>query len=111
MLPEAEETVPKLPPGFIVCTEVYVICGLHRPESDFLTGILLQLRIELVNLAPNSILILTIFQHICEGLLGFSPRLPCFFISTTFVVPATTPTNSLAAGTSDSTAALTRSFL
>ena len=48
-------------PGFIVCTEAYIICGLRRPESDFLTGILLQLGIELVNLAPNSILILAIF--------------------------------------------------
>ena len=79
MLPEAEETVPKPSSGFVVCTEAYVIYGLCQPESDFLADILLQLGIELVNLAPNSILILSIFQHLCEGFLGFVPSPSLFF--------------------------------
>src|SRR5438128_1897159 len=101
---------PNPPRGFIVCTEAYVICGLRRSESDFLVGVLLQLGIELVNLAPNSILILAIFQHLCEVFLGFTPHLPCFSISTIFAALATTPTKFSIVGISDSAMASTRSF-
>src|SRR5438128_659150 len=48
-------------------------------ESDFFVGVLLQLGIELLNLAPNSILILAVFQHLCEGFLGFIPSPSLFF--------------------------------
>ena len=71
--------IPNLPPGYIVGTEVCAIYGLRLTESDFLAGVLVQCEIELVNLTPNSILILAIFQHLCEGFLGIL-LLPSLFL-------------------------------
>src|SRR5438105_1891654 len=78
----SEEEVMILNPtsGFIVSTEADAIYGLRRPESDFVTSVLHHLGIELVNPAPNSILILAIFQHLCEGFLGFVPVPSLFFL-------------------------------
>src|SRR5438105_14546115 len=78
-LPEGDKTVSNPPPGYIVATKAYTICGLHLPESDFLAGVLVHCMIELVNLTPNSILILAIFQHLCEGYLGILPT-PSLFL-------------------------------
>src|SRR5438105_6533011 len=70
-LPKEDETVPNLPLGYIVDMEAYAICGLRLPKSEFFADVLVQCEIELVNLNPNSILILAIFQNLCECYLGF----------------------------------------
>ena len=42
-------------------------------ESSFFANILTQCGIEFVNLIPNSVLLLAIFQHLGEGFLGILP--------------------------------------
>src|SRR5438105_1613306 len=84
-LPETDEMVTNPLSGYIIGTKAYAIYGLRLPESDFLAGVLVQWEIELVNLTTNSILILTIFQHLCEVYLVFFRHPPCSFIIITCV--------------------------
>jgi hypothetical protein len=51
--------------------------GFGIPTGDFLHGLLHFYRIELVHLAPNSIMIISTFVRLCEAYLGIAP---CFHL-------------------------------
>jgi hypothetical protein len=48
--------------------------GFGVPLGDFLRGLLHFYRIELLHLAPNSIMIISTFVHLCEAYLGIAPH-------------------------------------
>jgi hypothetical protein len=48
--------------------------GFGKLAGDFLRGLLHFYRIELVHLAPNSIMIISTFVHLCEAFLSISPH-------------------------------------
>jgi hypothetical protein len=48
--------------------------GFGVPAGDFLCGLLHFYRIELVHLAPNSIMIISTFIHHCAAYLGIAPH-------------------------------------
>jgi hypothetical protein len=48
--------------------------GFGVPAGDFLRGLLHFYRIELVHLAPNSIMIISTFVHLCEAYLDIAPH-------------------------------------
>jgi hypothetical protein len=48
------------------------------PVHDFLHGFLDHYKIELVHLNPNSILLIVVFNHLCEAFLQIAPNFPLF---------------------------------
>lgn len=54
---------------------VYFTCGLGFPMLPFVRNI------ELVNLSPNSVLVMSIFMHLCEPFMGVhsKPDVFCVF--------------------------------
>src|SRR5438128_1608793 len=68
-LPEESERIPNLPMRYIIGTEVYAICGLCARAVRDRTS----------KSRPHSILILAIFQHLCECFLGILP-MPSLFL-------------------------------
>lgn len=72
------ETTPISQEGRIVIFASLVKLSFRLPESRFLADVLGYFRIELFHLGPNSILILSVFSHLCEAFLGI-PTLFVFF--------------------------------
>jgi hypothetical protein len=48
--------------------------GFGVLAGDFLRGLLHFYHIELVHLAPNSIMIISTFVHLCEAFVGITPH-------------------------------------
>jgi hypothetical protein len=53
---------------------VHIERGFGIPTGDFLRELLHFYRIELVHLAPNSIMIISTFIHLCEAYLSMAPH-------------------------------------
>lgn len=58
--------------------QAYCECGLRLPAHPFLTLILEHFGVELVNLGPNSITMLSVFVYLCEAYLGIPTDLELF---------------------------------
>ena len=56
----------------------YCECGLRLPAHPFLTLVLEHFGVELVNLGPNSITMLSVFVYLCEAYLGIPADLELF---------------------------------
>src|SRR5438128_7188542 len=52
--------------------------GFSLPTSSFFRGLLYFYGIELVNLNPNSILLISTFINLCEAFLGVHPHFALF---------------------------------
>jgi hypothetical protein len=48
--------------------------GFNLPIGDFFRGLLYYYKLELVQLIPNSITVVSTFIHLCEAYLGISPH-------------------------------------
>jgi hypothetical protein len=48
--------------------------GFNPPAGDFFCGLLYYYRLELVQLVPNSIIVVSTFIHFCEAHLGIPPH-------------------------------------
>jgi hypothetical protein len=48
--------------------------GFNLPVGDFFRGLLFYYKLELVNIIPNSITVVSTFIHFCEAYLGISPH-------------------------------------
>jgi hypothetical protein len=72
-LAEGEE-FPTEGTGETVVFLAHIECGFDVPAGNFLRGLLHFYRIELVHLAPNSIMIISTFVHLCEAYLGIVPQ-------------------------------------
>jgi hypothetical protein len=48
--------------------------GFNLPVGDFFQGLLYYYNLELVQLVPNSITVVSTFIHLCEAYLGISPH-------------------------------------
>ena len=79
----SEHRVPAPGPGEIVLFVSFIRAGLCLPASAFLHQFLNYFGISLNHLAPNAVLHLSIFVHLCETFLG----IPLLFLSfaTSFV--------------------------
>ena len=72
--PATREQAPTPRPCEVVLHKKFIQRGLALPVCDFLRGLLFFYGIELVNLNPNSILMIAIFVHFCEAFLGIFPH-------------------------------------
>jgi hypothetical protein len=52
----------------------YLESGFNLPVGDFFCGLLYYYKLELVQLVPNSITVVSTFIHFCEVYLGISPH-------------------------------------
>jgi len=73
-----EHRVPVLVPGEIVLFVSFIHAGLCLPASAFLHQFLDYFGICLNHLAPNAVLHLSVFVHLCEAFLGIPPSLSLF---------------------------------
>ncbi|KAK1664130.1 hypothetical protein QYE76_052289 [Lolium multiflorum] len=67
-------TRPRPPKGFTVMFSAFLFRGLSLPAHEFLRSLLFLYGIQLWQLAPNSILHLSIFITVCEAFLGIDPH-------------------------------------
>jgi hypothetical protein len=70
----AGEAFPTEGTGETVVFLAQIERGFGVPAGNFLQGLLHFYRIELVHLAPNSIMIIATFIHLCEAYLGIAPH-------------------------------------
>ena len=70
--------VPQPRPGETVVFTSFLTAGLAPPFSEFLRYALSYYGVHLAHLAPNSIVILSTFAHLCEMFLGIPPNLHLF---------------------------------
>ena len=73
-----EHWVPALSPGEIILFVSFIRAGLCLPASAFLHRFLNYFGISLNHLAPNDVLHLSVFVHLCETFLGIPPSLSLF---------------------------------
>jgi hypothetical protein len=71
----AGEEFPTEGTGETVVFLAHIEHGFGIPAGDILRGLLHFYRIELVQLAPKSITIISTFVHLCEVFLGIGPHL------------------------------------
>ena len=64
--------------GQIPVFQAYCECGLRLPAHPFLTLVLEHFGVELVNLGPNSITMLSVFMYLCGEYLGIPADLELF---------------------------------
>jgi hypothetical protein len=72
--PAAGEVFPTEGTGETVVFIAHIERRFGIPTCDFLCRLLQFHRIELVHLAPNSIIIIATFIHLCEAYLGIAPH-------------------------------------
>jgi hypothetical protein len=79
--PTVGEAFPTEGTGETVIFIAHIERGFGVPAGDFLRWLLQFYRIELVHLAPNSIMIIATVIHLCEAFLGINPHfhLGCHF--------------------------------
>ena len=73
-----QHRVPTLGSGEIVLFISFIRAGLYLPTSAFLHRFLSYFGISLNHLAPNVVLHLSVFIHLCETFLGIPPSLSLF---------------------------------
>ena len=73
-----EHRVPAPGPGEIVLFVSFIRAGLCLPASTFLHRFLNYFGVSLNHLAPNAVLHLSVFVHLCETFLGIPPSLSLF---------------------------------
>src|SRR6266508_1068597 len=66
--------VPQPRPGETVVFTSFLTAGLAPPFSEFLRYALSYYGVHLAHLAPNSIVILSTFAHLCEMFSGIPPQ-------------------------------------
>src|SRR4051812_25362734 len=64
--------------GEKVYLKAHLVRGVSLPISHFFLSVLNNNRVQPHNLSPNSILVLSNFETLCEGYLGIRPRLDLF---------------------------------
>ncbi|KAM0893482.1 hypothetical protein ACQ4PT_025098 [Festuca glaucescens] len=69
-----DESSPHPPSGFSVTFVDFLIRGFSIPVHEFLRGLLFIYGIQLHQLTPNSLLLISIFVTLCECFLGIHPR-------------------------------------
>jgi hypothetical protein len=72
------KSFPDPQPGEIVVFEDFFKRGFEVPIHPFLQGLFLYYEIEICNLHPNSILLVSTFIHLCEVFGGFAPHFDLF---------------------------------
>jgi hypothetical protein len=72
--PAAGEELPAEGTGETVIFFAHIERGFGVPVGNFLRGLLHFYHIELAHLAPNSIMIISTFVHLCEAFLGIAPH-------------------------------------
>jgi hypothetical protein len=72
------ESFPDPQPGEIIVFEDFFKRGFGVPIHHFLQGLCLYYEIEIYNMHPNSILLVSTFMHLCEAFGGFSPHFDLF---------------------------------
>ena len=82
-----QHRVPTLGSDEIVLFVSFIRAGLCLPASDFLHRFLSYFGIRLNHLAPNAVLHLFVFVHLCETFLGIPPSL-----SLLLLLPSEAPT-------------------
>ena len=73
-----EHRVPTPGLGEIILFVSFIRAGLRLPTSAFLHRFLGYFGISLNHLAPNDVLHLSVFVHLCETFLGIPPSLSLF---------------------------------
>ena len=73
-----EHRVPALGPDEIILFVSFIRAGLCLPASAFLHQFLSYFEISLNHLAPNVVLDLSVFVHLCETFLRIPPSLSLF---------------------------------
>ena len=73
-----EHRVPAPGPGEIILFVSFIRVGLCLPASAFLHRFLSYFGISLSHLAPNAVLHLSVFVHLCETFLGIPPSISLF---------------------------------
>jgi hypothetical protein len=76
--PAAGEDIPTPNTNEMVVFTPFFQRRFSLPACDFLRGLLDHYKIELVHLNPNSILLISIFVHLCEVFLGIPPNFALF---------------------------------
>ena len=76
--PAHKQQWPSGEEGQIPVFQAYCECCLRLPAHPFLTLILEHFGVELVNLGPNSITMLSVFVYLCEAYLGIPADLELF---------------------------------
>src|SRR3954462_3749640 len=61
-----------------VYLKAQLVRGVSLPISNFFLSVLNHYRVQIENLSPNSILVLSNYAPLCEGYLGIRPRLDLF---------------------------------
>lgn len=64
--------------GRIPVFQAYCECGFRLSCHPFLPIVLEHFEVELVNLVPNSSIMLSVFVYLCEAYLGIAPDLDLF---------------------------------
>jgi len=72
------ESYPDRRTGEIVVFEDFFKRGFGIPVHPFLQGLLLYYEIEICNLQPNSILLVSTFIHLCKAYVGITPHFDLF---------------------------------
>jgi hypothetical protein len=70
----AGEAFPTEGTGMTVIFLTHVECEFRVPTDDFFCGLLYFYRIDLVDLVPNAIKIVSSFIHLCKAYLGIPPH-------------------------------------
>jgi hypothetical protein len=76
--PAGSDIYPNPQPGEIVVFEDFFKWGFVVPVHPFLQGLCLYYEIGICNLHPNSILLVSIFIHLCEPYGGIQPHFDLF---------------------------------
>jgi hypothetical protein len=71
-------TVPYKNVNELVLFQQFIERGLTLPVSEFLRNLLSFYGIQIHHLVPNLILLLSVFVHLCEALLGIPPHFNLF---------------------------------
>ena len=72
------QSVPAPPEGYTVLCHAWVERGFSLPPSKFFLDVLELYKLQPHNICPNSFVILSNFQVICEGYLGIEPDIRLF---------------------------------
>ena len=72
------QATPAPPKGYTVLCRAWVERGLSLPPSKFFLDVLELYKLQPHNICPNSYVVLSNFQDVCEGYLGAEPDVRLF---------------------------------
>jgi hypothetical protein len=67
-----EESVPRLPKGYVVSFVAFHERGFSVPVGRFIRGVLYEYGLQLQHINPNNIQQMAAFEAMCDGCLGIS---------------------------------------